>query len=162
MLPGGLRVLGILLVDGTEVTNSPATFAFKKKVEKMLDSVEIINGKTSVVNPDSQGGDITMYVLNVNRAAKSLRLQTVQFQVDSNGNICKEVEAKWKLAEIKPAAEDKTTGAPWQIVKANFILDYPAVFSPAQTEELTLSGKVDVALKNINESVSKATILSVA
>jgi len=159
MLPGGLRVLGILLVDGTEVTNSPATFAFKKKVEKMLDSVEIINGKTSVVNPDSQGGDMTMYVLNVNRAAKSLRLQTVQFQVDSNGNICKEVEAKWKLAEIKPAVEDKTTGAPWQIVKANFILDYPVVFSPTQTEELTLSGKVDLALKNINESVSKATIL---
>ena len=159
MLPGGLRVLGILLVDGTEVTNSTETFAFKKRVEKMLENVETINRKTAVVSPNNQGGDITMYVLNVNRASNFVKLQTVQFQVDSTGNICKGAEVKWKLSAFKQASEDGINGSPWQIVKANFILDYPVVFSPAQTEELTLSGKVDVALKKINDSVSNSTVL---
>jgi len=159
MLPGGLRVLGILLVDGTEVTNSADTFAFKKKVEKMLETVETINGKTTASDPDYQGGDITMYVLNVNRASNFVKLQSVQFQVDSMGNICKGAEVKWKLSAFKQAVEDVTNGGPWQKVRANFILDYPVVFSPIQTEELTLSGKVDVAMKKINESVSRATIL---
>ena len=160
MLPGGLRVLGILLVDGTEVTNSTTHFAFKKKVEKLLETVETINSKTSVIERDDQGGDVSMYVLNVNRSTKSSRVQSVQFQVDGVGNICKDSEVKWKQLDIKSAtSEDKITSGPWQVVKANFILDYPVVFSPTQTEELTLSGKADVAIEKVKNSISQATIL---
>ena len=45
------------------------------------------------------------------------------------------------------------------MVKTDFVLDYPVVFSPEQTEGLTLSGKVDIALEDVKKSLTEAAVL---
>jgi len=159
MLPGGLQILGILLVDAIEIVNSSSQCVFKNKIEKLLESIETVNKKTSIAAADELNCEVSMYVMNVNKTAKTFNLQMVQIPVDSNGNVCKEIEMKWKQSYKVAASEDNITAGPWQVVKANFVLDYPVVFSPDQTEGLTLSGKVDIALESVKKSISTAIVL---
>ena len=160
MLPGGLHVLGLLLVDATAISNASSQSAFRNKIEKLLQTIETVNNKTSFSSPEESNCEANLYVLNIDRKSGTSRVQSVQLQVDQNGNICKDAPLKWKQSDIKSAAsEDKITCGPWQVVKANFILDYPVVFSPDQTEGLTLSAKVDIALEEVKGSISTATVL---
>ena len=160
MLPGGLHVLGLLLVDATEISNASSQSAYRNKIEKLLQTIETVNNKTSFSSPEESNCETNLYVLNIDRKSGTSRVQSVQLQVDTNGNICKDASLKWKQSDIKSAvSEDKITSGPWQVVKANFILDYPVVFSPDQTEGLTLSAKVDIALEEVKGSISTATVL---
>ena len=160
MLPGGLRVLGILLVDAPEINTSSSHFAFKKKIEKLLEDIETVNSKTSFVTADDESFEVSLYVMRINRKAKSSQLQIMQLHVGPDNEICKDVGLKWKQSDIKSAEiEDKISSGPWQVVKANFVLDYPVVFTPDQTEGLTLSGKVDIALEEVKRSISFSTVL---
>ena len=159
MLPGGLQVLGILLIDSNEIGNSSSQLAFKKKIEKLLRSIETVNRKTSFVAAEESNCEVSQYVMHVNKTTKTFNMQMAQIQLDVNGNVCQSTEMKWKQSYKVAASEDNITAGPWQVVKANFVLDYPVVFSPDQTEGLTLSGKVDIALEEVKKSISTAIIL---
>ena len=160
MLPGGLQILGILMVDASDVGNAASHTPLKRKLEKLLQSIETTNQKTSFANTEDMNCESFLYVLNLNRKGKASRLQGVQMPIDPSGKVSKDAELKWKQSEIKQSAlEDKSSTGPWQVIKANFVLDYPVVFSPDQTEGLTLSGKVDIALQDVKRSISTATVL---
>ena len=55
--------------------------------------------------------------------------------------------------------DDKLSGGPWQVVRTDFVLDYPIAFTPQQTESLTISGKLELVLKDVRKSLSDAAVL---
>ena len=99
MLPGGLQVLGVLLVDSTGLSNSSA---FKKKVETILKSIESLNAKTSFSTLDDPNGEVSLYALLIDRSSKNSNCQVAQIaQPDQNGIMCKDTEIKWKHGDLK-------------------------------------------------------------
>ena len=102
MLPGGLKVLGILLLDAAEINTSPSHITFKKNIEKVLETIESLNAKTSFATFEDFNNEVTMYVISINRSSETSRCQMVQLpQTSPSGVACNDIEMKWKQMDLK-------------------------------------------------------------
>ena len=137
MLPGGLSIIGLVLVN-KQSGPEQVTGLKKVNVEKVLQFVANNQAKTTFSQTEDAN---TFCVMSIGKDKSSLTVQSLD--VDSKS---------WKPANIK--FEDKPTA--WQVVKSNFLLDYPMFFD-AQCDDL--SEKFAKTLSKVHATLDNAIVL---
>eukprot|EP00095_Tigriopus_kingsejongensis_P011984 maker-scaffold879_size85478-snap-gene-0.18 protein:Tk11984 transcript:maker-scaffold879_size85478-snap-gene-0.18-mRNA-1 annotation:"hypothetical protein DAPPUDRAFT_302941" len=131
LLPGGIDILGVFLVDGTDLLIQPEMQAI---VQQILQSLNRARG----------GQVLDSVVIHCDQ-----RIGRAHYQLqDGQSN------ARPQIQELKITAAPQK----WQKLEGTFLLDLPCAFDMEQTSQL-LQKKIDIALKPLEQAVERSIIL---
>jgi len=152
MLPGGLEVLGLAIVD----PGSEGGIVKKQNVEKILQFANAVHAKTSF-RADEES-PLYYHVMTIGGTEKE---SITVYKYDAPGKAWKSGAGASGTKLFETSYE---SAVPWQVVKSKFLLDYPAFFDPSmggKGSDATgnFAEKIQTTLVKIKKSVGDSVVL---